>query len=99
MSNNQPAQPHQSFWTTLPGIITAISGFIVAITGLVTVLGDRKGEATPEPTLTTAPTAIVETQSTEETATQAPADTPTATAGDIQPTVSPPPPPPPPPGR
>ena len=30
----------QSFWTTLPGIITAISGLVIAITGLVTALGD-----------------------------------------------------------
>jgi hypothetical protein len=30
-----------SFWTTLPGIITAITGLIVAIGGLITVLGDE----------------------------------------------------------
>lgn len=30
----------QSFWTTLPGIITAITGLVIAITGLVTALGD-----------------------------------------------------------
>ncbi len=29
----------ESFWTTLPGILTAITGLIVAVTGLVTVLG------------------------------------------------------------
>jgi hypothetical protein len=31
----------QSFWTTLPGIITAITGLVVAITGLVTALGEN----------------------------------------------------------
>jgi hypothetical protein len=30
----------KSFWQTLPGIITAISGFVVAITGLITALCD-----------------------------------------------------------
>ncbi|MFN2146261.1 MAG: hypothetical protein ACK2T7_12985 [Anaerolineales bacterium] len=30
-----------SFWTTLPGIITAITGLIVAIGGLITILGDE----------------------------------------------------------
>jgi hypothetical protein len=42
----------QSFWTTLPGIITAISGLVIAITGLVTALGDyglfaKNGGPTP----------------------------------------------------
>ncbi|MCB2179659.1 hypothetical protein KQH54_00900 [bacterium] len=31
----------QSFWTTLPGIITAIAGLVIAITGLVTALGEN----------------------------------------------------------
>lgn len=41
----------QSFWTTLPGIITAITGLVVAITGLVTALGENgvlnRNRATP----------------------------------------------------
>jgi hypothetical protein len=48
----------QSFWTTLPGIITAITGLVVAITGLITALGDegvigsRIGQPTPFATIT-----------------------------------------------
>jgi hypothetical protein len=30
-----------NFWTTLPGIVTAITGLIVAITGLIAVLGEN----------------------------------------------------------
>ncbi|HKJ26027.1 MAG TPA: hypothetical protein VJ965_00190, partial [Anaerolineales bacterium] len=60
----------QSFWTTLPGIITAISGLVIAITGLVTVLGDyglielftgKSGGPTPTafPTATSVDTDII----------------------------------------
>ena len=41
MSNKKSTNDEkQSFWSTLPGIITAISGLVIAITGLVTALGD-----------------------------------------------------------
>lgn len=46
-------EENQSFWTTLPGIITAITGLVVAITGLVTTLGENgilnRSRATPTP--------------------------------------------------
>jgi hypothetical protein len=35
------SEDKQSFWTTLPGIITGITGLVVAITGLVTALGEN----------------------------------------------------------
>jgi hypothetical protein len=41
MSAKQPKEEKGSFWSTLPGIITAITGLVVAITGLITVLGDE----------------------------------------------------------
>lgn len=52
----------QSFWTTLPGIITAITGLVVAITGLVTAMGEngilnRNGNA-PTPTAFATATAV-----------------------------------------
>lgn len=41
MSNSKKKKDEkQSFWSTLPGIITAITGLVIAITGLVTALGD-----------------------------------------------------------
>ena len=59
--NANPTGGKQSFWTTLPGIITAITGLVVAITGLVTALGDegvigsRLTGPTPTPFLTATP--------------------------------------------
>lgn len=35
------SQKNEFFWTTLPGILTALAGFIIALTGLVKVLKSR----------------------------------------------------------
>lgn len=55
-SGKAPKEDKQSFWTTLPGIITAVTGLIVAITGLVSALGENgllnRINATPTPFLT-----------------------------------------------
>ena len=58
MSNGKNDKENkQSFWTTLPGIITAISGLVIAITGLIAALGDyglidllTGGNSGPSPT-------------------------------------------------
>jgi hypothetical protein len=60
MSNEAPKEAQkekkQSFWSTLPGIVTAITGLVIAITGLVTALGENgilnRSQATPTPFLT-----------------------------------------------
>lgn len=62
MSAKQTKEEKGSFWSTLPGIITAITGLVVAITGLITVLGDegvlsRLLGANGDPTPTAFPTA------------------------------------------
>lgn len=57
-TNSGSKEGPQSFWTTLPGIITAITGLVVAITGLVTamgengIIGSRLGGPTPTAFLT-----------------------------------------------
>jgi hypothetical protein len=52
-SEESVSKENQSFWTTLPGIITAFTGLVVAITGLVTTLGENgilnRNRATPTP--------------------------------------------------
>jgi hypothetical protein len=62
------------FWTTVPGILTAVAAIITAIGGLVTALHaiDRPPTRTPEPTTTQAPTV---------TLTATPAPCPLAPAG------------------
>ena len=56
MNSEAPNEENKSFWSTLPGIITAITGLVVAVTGLVTALGEngflRRSQATPTPFLT-----------------------------------------------
>ena len=50
------AEKKQSWWLTLPGILTAIGTFIGAITGLVAVLNQVGLFRTPvSPTTTSAP--------------------------------------------
>jgi len=57
-ANSGSKEGPQSFWTTLPGIITAVTGLVVAITGLVSALGEngvigsRFNQATPTAFLT-----------------------------------------------
>ena len=65
MSENNPApkpapeKEQKSFWTTLPGILTAFAAVITAITALVTALSAAgvigPGTPTPTPTLVVAP--------------------------------------------
>jgi hypothetical protein len=55
VSNN----PHQPFFTTLPGIISALATLIVALTGLYVALNHNKADAEPSkatPTATAGPT-------------------------------------------
>ncbi len=52
-NNGTDKEENQSFWKTLPGILTAISGVIVAVTGLVTALNEAgifDNSAGPTPT-------------------------------------------------
>ncbi|MBN2044217.1 MAG: hypothetical protein JW757_04280 [Anaerolineales bacterium] len=92
MNNEQSADKKQSFWSTLPGILTTLSGLVVAITGLVTVFInlDAQGSADIPPTRveqTTAPTQAVVLP--EPTVTDAPEESPTPTLEIIQPTTPP----------
>jgi hypothetical protein len=63
-SGEAPEEKKQSFWATIPGIITAITGLVVAITGLVTTLGENglisRARATPTafPTATSVDTDV-----------------------------------------
>lgn len=54
----------QSFWTTLPGILTAFTGLVVAITGLVTAMGENgilnRNSNGPTPTAFATATAVDE---------------------------------------
>ena len=56
MSTKKKTEKKESFWTTFPGIITAITGLIVAITGLITVLSDEGLLGEPGETPTAFPT-------------------------------------------
>ena len=82
MSNEQSAEKAKSFWTTLPGILTALSGLVVAITGLVTVMVNRDGQSNVELTPTSAEVAVID-EMPDPTETTAP---PSETAAVIQPT-------------
>ena len=93
--NEKPTSDKKSsFWSTLPGILTAISGFIVAITGLMSALGvnDLFGKKeTPIPI----PSATIEisqnTQAPSPEPTDIPTNTvaPTATVEVVLPTETP----------
>ena len=92
MSNEESTEKKQSFWVTLPGIITALSGLVVAITGLVTVFVNRDSQEKAEPTPTVVEEAATPTEAEEvpePTATEEPEDSPTPTPEAIQPTAPP----------
>jgi hypothetical protein len=44
-----------NFWTTLPGILTALATLVVAITGFVAVLKQTERSPSPNPTETSSP--------------------------------------------
>jgi hypothetical protein len=75
----KPAEPEKkSFWSTLPGVLTAVGGFIAGVAALLNAL-HAMGIVTPRPTATPSPTATVQ-------ATAVPTVTPVAIS---QPTASP----------
>ena len=41
MADGNPSEPVKSWWTTLPGVLTAIAGILTAVTGLVAVLAQQ----------------------------------------------------------
>ncbi len=54
--NSEPPSEKPSFWSTLPGIFTALGSFIVALTGLLTLLITHFSQAPPTSALTPTPT-------------------------------------------
>ena len=41
MADSSPSEPVKSWWTTLPGLLTATAGVLTAVTGLVAVLAQQ----------------------------------------------------------
>lgn len=59
MSDEQTPRTSQTFWTSLPGVLTGIAALIGAITGLIVAFDGRAGDST---TTTAAPAQSQETQ-------------------------------------
>ena len=82
MSEETSGEKKQSFWTTLPGIITALSGLVVAITGLVTVMNGNQATTDVDVTLTPSAVAMVETPEVDPTEVD-PTATPTEESEEV----------------
>ncbi len=69
----EPTQEEQkkSFWTTLPGVLTAAATFITAVTGLIAILPDSKPHGPTPPPATTSPS-FTDVTSTVPTSTPLP---------------------------
>lgn len=86
--SEEPKKPEtksaKSFWSTLPGVLTALTGLIVAISGLIAALASTglmpiRASETSFPTLTDTPThtsTIIPVQSATFTPTIGPSNTP-----------------------
>jgi hypothetical protein len=82
MSDEKSTGSKQSFWITIPGVLTAITGLIVAITGLANVIRSMDNSSKADPTPTAVPAAIAETPETEPT--QEPEPTPEPTISSTE---------------
>lgn len=69
-----PAKSGGSFWTTLPGLITAFAALVTAVGGLLIAAGII---GSPKPGPTTGPISSVVTPSPAETVTSSPTSSPT----------------------
>jgi hypothetical protein len=83
MADSNPSEHAKSWWTTLPGVLTAIAGVLTAVTGLLAVLAQQGviGGAKDKPVESArAATPIAEPKPSGDTAAKAPAAaTPAAT--------------------
>jgi hypothetical protein len=66
---------NQSFWSTVPGILTGVAAFITAVTGLWIAIGSHKPDAAEQP----APAVVTAPKASTPAATSAGSPSPAAT--------------------